>query len=516
MANFLERIASMFHPNFNPPIGNDLPSQGGITGNMPYGDQDPNSVGVPQLPNTAPFPNLPAGGYPPDSSTGSVMGNQAMDPTQNPYSQDMGDIGGPTSNSPSMTDITNNPYGDPYGGGSETQFTGMGNQYNPYASGDDEAEVMRLMNQIYSPEHTAYDRFNQMISQYPQRNHPGVWRRIGATLGGIGGGVPAADAILYAPFNAQLRDWKEKIGPVQQAANLERYGNANERMMANQAARNTVAGKRNQIIEQNYLAQQKQREGELENRKARTAIYKYKTMHPNGTFDVDEDGNMVLKTQDGQVRLLRNEDGEPLKASKLPEDLRMEIGHNYKMEEIGARSDASSQTATDRAWQLGEYQGKPVWYNPISKEIQPVGEVAGGPPKGPVHKAGTTPSGSGKGANLTPQQIAQKKLNIAREILNTEPQSKNWIKFNGAQVLIDKDGEYDSQDDQTKAYIRSLRDRIEGKQEERISVIEKATGIKGSLPKSQAAAAIKSGKYIMPTPKGGNIELPQGEDWEFK
>ena len=90
------------------------------------------------------------------------------------------------------------------------------------------------MNDLYDPETQATNRFNELLEQMPERNKPGVLRKIGASIVGLGGGPQAARRSLYAPYYNELEDWKEKIGPAQAGMTQERLGNVNKRQLAYQ------------------------------------------------------------------------------------------------------------------------------------------------------------------------------------------------------------------------------------------------------------------------------------------
>src|SRR4030095_10901262 len=98
-------------------IGNDLPSQGGITGTMPRG--------------------LP-----------TFMDSQNMDPWGNVRF-------GPTDPTPMGRTVIPSP-----------QDYDVGNR----------------MRELYTPEHVATDRFNEMVGQYPQFEEPSGKRKIAAMI----------------------------------------------------------------------------------------------------------------------------------------------------------------------------------------------------------------------------------------------------------------------------------------------------------------------------------------------
>ena len=156
------------------------------------------------------------------------------------------------------------------------------------SSGPDDIESM--MNRLYTPEHTAQDRFSTLASSYPQREKPSILRRIGAMIEGLGGANPntraAQDNTLYGPYNRKVKDWNNQVGPAEQAANLERYGNTNERMLAYD-----VAGRK---IQQGQLEEtQRKNQAAEENRKQSLAVRDWKNRNPNHVIKQLPNGHLV-------------------------------------------------------------------------------------------------------------------------------------------------------------------------------------------------------------------------------
>lgn len=112
-----------------------------------------------------------------------------------------------------------------------------------------EQEIAQLMS-VYQPETQARDRVNSLLSGMPQRpDNISNLRKIGSVLVGMSQGPEAQEKLTFAPYYRQLADWKEQINPAMQAANLERYGNANERQLAYQTAQAQIGARRTKVAE---------------------------------------------------------------------------------------------------------------------------------------------------------------------------------------------------------------------------------------------------------------------------
>jgi hypothetical protein len=94
------------------------------------------------------------------------------------------------------------------------------------------------VNQLYTPETRASDRYNDLLDAAPERGDPGIARRIAASAAalntGEGGGIEAAEKFMYAPHYRNMQDWTAKTQPFGQASQQENVANANERQLTGQ------------------------------------------------------------------------------------------------------------------------------------------------------------------------------------------------------------------------------------------------------------------------------------------
>jgi hypothetical protein len=87
------------------------------------------------------------------------------------------------------------------------------------------------------------DALRALAGQYPSRENykPGIMRRIGSALVGIDQGADAQSRYLDSGFNEALADWRNKVQPAENLANLERYGNTSQQQGTLQQGRLNVA-----------------------------------------------------------------------------------------------------------------------------------------------------------------------------------------------------------------------------------------------------------------------------------
>jgi hypothetical protein len=222
----------------------------------------------------------------------------------------------------------------------------FGGQINPSF-----ARPMPNQDQGYTPEHDASDRFNRMIDSYPQENKPGIGRKIAAaglgTLAGIGGGdvQGTMERTLHPGFKDSVERWKDQIGPVQSAANLEKGNNSQERMFAQSVK---SAEQRDKSIEETNrknvsnadLRQQGLEETNrknVENEKIRTSrnsIMQHHYENPDAKYDFS--GPNVLMTDKYGI----HDTGVP--SGHMSDMDKLTLGQTNEMARISARNAGAS------------------------------------------------------------------------------------------------------------------------------------------------------------------------------
>lgn len=129
------------------------------------------------------------------------------------------------------------PFTDPDMYGSPSMSTPTPSVPMKRASGEDPTiDYQRILDAMKQYEattdHSASDRFDNLLSKYPAEKSPGITRTLVAIGAGLGkGGVKAGQDILDEPHKKDLEDWKNKIQPTYEAANVERQSNVNDRQL---------------------------------------------------------------------------------------------------------------------------------------------------------------------------------------------------------------------------------------------------------------------------------------------
>jgi len=369
MPNFLEalRLRNIFNPM---PIGNDLPSQGGITGNLPTGG----------------FADIFKGKNPFETIDFGVGDVDFSQPTPSPVTQT------PTVTSPAD-------------------------------------RIRQRMMELYTPKTEATDRFNELVRNYPKYEKPGFLRTIAAALTAFGpGGHNLGMQVANFHNERRLREWKDLIGPAQQAANLERQENVNERMLAYQTISQELRAEADA-----ERARNNERNAQI--RQQRADVYEFKAHNPNFRLDFSGPTVKVANPITGEVRDTGMETGALSDADKmiLQQENELErIGARTRgqIEVEGVRQTGRERLAETRGWKIynipdGQGGQKAVKINEITGEVRDLEMGPANTPTGPVSR----PSSSGGRSDESPTQTRVRQFNAARELANTRPDLAQFIKL---------------------------------------------------------------------------------------
>jgi hypothetical protein len=192
----------------------------------------------------------------------------------------------------------------------------------------------------WKPQTEATDRFNQLIANQPQYEGPGAWRTIAAALSAFGpGGHQTGMQVLNDPYNRAQQQWKEAIGPAQQAANLERYENTNARTLAYQ----TEQTRQGQLKIDNKA---KQDEAMNKIREGNTRVRKMLAENPNFKVLPTEGGNVMLYDTKG---LIKDPIDTGVKSGELDEETSLKIKQRDALRRIGEQGDVTTGHIDRRA-----------------------------------------------------------------------------------------------------------------------------------------------------------------------
>jgi hypothetical protein len=270
-----------------------------------------------------------------------------------------------------------------------------------------------------------------MISQYPQYQNPGWLTRIGAMLQDYRNGPQAGRAVYEEPYRRQVEAWKNQIGPMQSAANLERQENVNARTLAYQQVSAELRDKAIEAKEKNDMISARIRQ-------QRADVYEFKARNPNMRIIQPKGGFVTaINPLNGQSTIIKDFEGNPISSGTLTETDSLNLQQENRLEQIaaggyqareteGVRQQGRETIAETRGWELGIDQetGKSVLYNKITGAVKPVNAGQGNITPAP------RPGAAGK-----PETAANKKVReylLARELYMTRPKLRPFITLDNA------------------------------------------------------------------------------------
>lgn len=273
----------------------------------------------------------------------------------------------------------------------------------------------------WKPQTEASDHYEQEIRRYPNREDykPGFWRSIGSAIVDYTKGPDRGKAFYEEPFNEAQEDWGKTIPHYQQAANLERYQNTNERTMAYQ----TVSQK---LRDEAQEARMHNDETRANIAQQRAEVYRYKAMNPNWEVISTKGGNVKFydpatgETHDSGIPsgTLTDMDAASLKAMHSLADIQ-ERGRIQG--ELQDKRLENTQDVTDKAgWIVLMENGVPFRYNPRTNEREPIPDA-----KGPLTRPGINREQQG----LTPVQKSQETYNKASNLRNLRPDLGEFVQL---------------------------------------------------------------------------------------
>jgi len=249
-------------------------------------------------------------------------------------------------------------------------------QPQPVPQGPTPYDVDARMRDLYHPDTTFSDRFAQMMGNYPKQAEASTGRKIlggalgaltdvGNAVGAIGHGStfrtmagPRTGQEVYdevtgrKKFLEDVQDWRNQIGPIEQAANIERMNNTNQRMMAHQIIGSELARQKEQ--DTNAINQQK-----VDVSKSRAAIYAMKANQPDIRFDFKGPTVLAADSKTGKV----TDTGIP--TAHLSDEDKMTLQQSNTLEQISAKGDEARLTQKEKE----AHADTLAWSDPLKVEM---------------------------------------------------------------------------------------------------------------------------------------------------
>jgi hypothetical protein len=186
------------------------------------------------------------------------------------------------------------------------------------------------------------DAYNRLLASRPEREDPGLARRIvaagmsvGMRPGDVKDPLQTQEEVMYAPHMRAMKDWSDQVEPAYRSAQLENTSNANERQMrssymTNQTNMQRYQDMNDQATRRNDITQA--------NNERKNSIQEKKNQAEDAwrrgyTFSVVGNKLMAHSPDGDSYEAGEAADYDPLTIAKYK--------HKYTMDEIGKRTEGS-------------------------------------------------------------------------------------------------------------------------------------------------------------------------------
>lgn len=373
----------------------------------------------------------------------------------------------------------------------------------------DDFDPTARMNELYKPSTSAGQSFDELINQYPQRENPSILRRLGSMLVDYTKGPQAGQAMMDQPFTDKLTDWKNKIGPAQANANLERQENMNDRSMAYQTM---------SLELRDRAADAKSRNDEVKAKIAqqRADVYQFKAEHPEFKFDYTGPKVKVVDPRTGKITVTQWDTGHMTETDKIHTNQENAIARIEATGEQARKTQGDKQEDTKNNIELRGW-GQPVMIddpdnpgnqiavsiNQITSEVKRI-TAPGGKGVGPIVK----PSSTGGAKAEQPTQTKVRQFLAAQQLMSTRPDLAPFIKLdtsNNFSIMPSTEATYFSKKKgPTPAQRKEINDIIYG------TVAPVASRGATNTPMTKTQTNVKTGeKRTVVSTDGGKTWHPQ-------
>jgi hypothetical protein len=355
-------------------------------------------------------------------------------------------------------------------------------------------DVNKRMSELYQPQNEAVRRFNESIGMMPQRGEPGLERRIVSGLMSIRSPERAA-RYRHQPFYDELEDWKTRMEPLHQAAQLENQFNTNMRAIASSIVSQEMADRRLEQLTRHQTETERQgqarvAQGEERLEQANERIKISQALARGGEFRIDKFGDPYIWFKDGSTINIDKKHMTAEELARLRQQYPSGAASRDRIREVviddpdnpGQKIAATLNLDTNTITRA-------TIATDASKEVKPGTQTV-------IPRTKTS--------EATDELAEQRRiLNNARKVKNSNPQWSKWITIKGNDVSI------------TPKSMLGLR----GPDDKTFKEISMAIYGTPEPPAAPAAPAGNTRRVIGPNGQTGTVPsttttLPQG--WRFQ
>lgn len=281
----------------------------------------------------------------------------------------------------------------------------------------------------FIPSHSAQDAYDAMIKQYPTDRGHGKLARLGAAIAGglqtyntgdIAKGYLFGKSILDEQHNSDIQEWKDKIGPLQHAAEIERQENQ-------YGANNQVRREGQAITKEKNDQTAASNKGKLEVSQGRLKLQEMKAAKKNIKFDFSGPEVLASDPETGIVTKTG------VMTGNLSDQDKIDLQGEKRIEQIREAGDQTRQTAVTRGWDIKDIQDPndptkriSVRINQDTGDIQPINYQ--GMPTQVTKPGAPNPAADKEQKMQVVRQKAQDALDSLGDLLGDDDQLKDNVK----------------------------------------------------------------------------------------
>ncbi len=331
-------------------------------------------------------------------------------------------------------------------------------QPGPQQMPQQEDPLQRIQAIFGVPKEEILNKLVQHINNMPVREQPSMARRIMGAIAGLSASGPAhyengaalgfrsnpkeqmaiQDAFTNQPYYQKMQDWEAKLKPLEEVSRLEGQRNTNQRLLTNEALGRDIQSRREADYRKDIESKSVDREERRKIAQQRANAYRLKS--EGHVISEDEKGRVIAinPTTHKSSVITDDETDEPMMASKMPEELKMNLDFQNKQKLIQSRTaGAQAVEGVKEANRQKDIAARGVQ---TRQNIGARGAAAIETKKTIPGKAATV-SQAGTNKPETEANKQKRMVNRAQQVLIDHPEFKDVLAIEGNRVILTDESE---------------------------------------------------------------------------
>jgi hypothetical protein len=173
------------------------------------------------------------------------------------------------------------------------------------------------------PSNEAETQLRAMLGQMPQRNRPGLGRRIMSGMVALGVNedpryLELSRQVADPKYYQEMADWNEKLDPLKALATTEGSRRNTERLIASDESRFRIAQQNADTAQQRAIDQARNAEEDRKIKRARIDLENWIAKNPNQVIKINEEGELIGIHPKTLVETpILDTEGDPVKGNQV-------------------------------------------------------------------------------------------------------------------------------------------------------------------------------------------------------